>query len=40
MRDARWILPAPMFWPTRVETAIDKPIAGIVTTCKMLDPTP
>ena len=40
MRDARSMLPAPMFWPTSVETAIDRPIAGIVTTCRIVEPTP
>src|ERR1017187_6529733 len=39
-RAARFMLPAPMFWPTKVETAIDRPMAGIVTTCKIFDPTP
>ena len=31
---------APMFWPTRVEIAIDRPMAGTMTTCRMFDPTP
>ncbi len=29
-----------MFWPTRVETAIDRPIAGMVTTWITVEPTP
>jgi hypothetical protein len=40
IREARATLPAPIFWPTNVETAIERPIAGIVTTCNMVDPTP
>jgi hypothetical protein len=39
-RAARWTLPAPMFWLTSVETDIERPIAGIVTNCKMFEPTP
>ena len=37
---ARSMLRAPMFWPTRVEIAIDSPIAGIMTTCSTFEPTP
>ena len=40
MRAARSMLPAPMFCPTSVEMAIDSPIAGIITTCSTVEPTP
>ena len=40
IRAARSMLPAPMFWPTSAETAIDSPIAGIITTWSIVEPTP
>ena len=40
IRAARSTFPAPMFWPTSAETAIASPIAGIITTWRIVEPTP
>ncbi len=37
---ARSVLPAPMFWPTMVETAMERPKAGMTTKLKIRIPIP
>ena len=37
---ARATFPAPMFWPTSVEVAMENPIAGISMTLNTFTPTP
>ena len=40
VRSARSIRPAPMFWPTSVDVAIDSPRAGTITMPRTRDPIP